>query len=112
MKPHLQRCETCKNIKCKFHPDQDQINYLGSPISEIIHVFTKEKGCASYISDKNCVNPRKELYDEIREEYIKFNMTGECPYLADKYNHCCDNDYCGVCILDLTLESLKNKYKL
>ena len=44
--------------------------------------------------------------EELRLKYVEF-MNHPCPQLADKYNHCCDVEYCGLCILDEVLESLR-----
>ena len=52
--PHPFRCETCKNTDCNTHPLQKPMEYLGSPISSIVHAHTAEKGCSGHSSSGKC----------------------------------------------------------
>ena len=49
---------------------------------------------------------RAKALDELREKYVEF-LNHPCPELADKYDHCCDADWCGLCTLDEVLEELR-----
>jgi len=49
---------------------------------------------------------REKLLDELREKYVEF-LYHPCPELADKYDHCCDAEWCGLCTLDEVLEELR-----
>ena len=49
---------------------------------------------------------RDKVLDELREKYVEF-LNHPCPELADKYKHCCDVDWCGLCTLDEVLAELR-----
>jgi CheY-like chemotaxis protein len=49
---------------------------------------------------------REQALDELRIKYVDY-MNHPCPELAEKYKHGCDAEYCGLCILDEVLESLR-----
>ena len=49
---------------------------------------------------------REKLLDELREKYVEF-LYRLCPELADKYDHCCDSGWCGLCTLDEVLEDIR-----
>jgi hypothetical protein len=53
---------------------------------------------------------RKEERDKVLEllrlKYVEF-LNHPCPELADKYKHCCDVDWCGLCTLDEVLAELR-----
>jgi len=51
---------------------------------------------------------RNKMLDELRIKYLEF-LNHPCPELADKYKHCCDAEWCGLCILDEVLEELRSK---
>jgi len=65
--PHPQRCETCGNHKCEFHKRNRSKTYMGSPISAIIWIFTRERGCASHSSAKSESAVLEELENYIKE---------------------------------------------
>ena len=56
---------------------------------------------------------RKEGADAEREKvldaYIKLNETGICPNAGKEHllNHCCDSEFCGQCVLETAIESLR-----
>jgi hypothetical protein len=49
---------------------------------------------------------RDTVLDELRIKYVEF-LDHPCPGLADKYEHCCDSEWCGLCTLDEVLEELR-----
>lgn len=49
-----------------------------------------------------------DVLDKLRDKYVEF-MNHPCPELAEKYNHGCDAEYCGLCILDEVLEQLRQQ---
>jgi hypothetical protein len=51
---------------------------------------------------------REKVLDELRIKYVEF-LDHPCPGLADKYEHCCDSRWCGLCTLDEVLEELRQK---
>ena len=61
---------------------------------------------------RTCAMARKDERDKmlnlIREKYVEF-LNHPCPELADKYEHPCDAEWCGLCILDAVLEELRQK---
>jgi hypothetical protein len=57
-----------------------------------------------YFCDKQ--SSRDTVLDAVRKKYIEFNER-PCPSLAEKYNHACDCEYCGICVLDSVLEELR-----
>jgi len=67
-------------------------------------ISTGIRGCASH---SDFQNQRDKLLDELREKYVEF-LYHPCPELADKYDHCCDADWCGLCTLDEVLEELRH----
>ena len=66
-------------------------------------ISTGIRGCASHSDFKS---ERDKLLDELREKYVEF-LYRPCPELADKYDHCCDSEWCGLCTLDEVLEELR-----
>ena len=49
---------------------------------------------------------RAKALDEVRIKYVVF-LNHPCPELADKYDHCCDAEWCGLCTLDEVLAELR-----
>ena len=49
---------------------------------------------------------RDKVLDEVRIKYVVF-LNHPCPELADKYDHCCDAEWCGLCTLDEVLAELR-----
>ncbi len=62
-------------------------------------------GGASRLS-KAVAEAVKAEREQLRERYVEY-MGHPCPELAEKYNHGCDAEYCGLCILDEVQESLR-----
>jgi len=48
---------------------------------------------------------REKVLELLRLKYVEF-LNHPCPELADKYDHCCDADWCGLCTLDEVLAEL------
>ena len=102
------RCETCKYKHphliggCK--PDCEKSSWLLT--NETIEVI-EEVGCASH---SDFQSGREKLLDEMRIKYVVF-LNHPCPELADKYKHCCDAEWCGLCTLDEVLEELRQAGK-
>jgi hypothetical protein len=74
-------------------------------------------GCAATVVREESIEVRSRPYtparnddvlNELREKYVEF-MNHPCPELAEKYNHGCDAEYCGLCILDEVLEQLRQQ---
>ena len=51
---------------------------------------------------------RDTVLELLRLKYVEF-LNHPCPELADKYDHCCDVDWCGLCTLDEVLAELRQK---
>jgi len=51
---------------------------------------------------------RETVLELLRLKYVEF-LNHPCPELADKYKHCCDADWCGLCTLDEVLAELRQK---
>ena len=51
---------------------------------------------------------RDKVLDKLREKYVEF-LNHPCLELADKYKHCCDVEWCGLCTLDEVLEELRQQ---
>ena len=51
---------------------------------------------------------REKVLELLRLKYVEF-LNHPCPELADKYKHCCDADWCGLCTLDEVLAELRQK---
>jgi hypothetical protein len=49
---------------------------------------------------------RDKVLELLRLKYVEF-LNHPCPELADKYDHCCDADWCGLCTLDEVLAELR-----
>jgi hypothetical protein len=49
---------------------------------------------------------REKVLELLRLKYVEF-LNHPCPELADKYKHCCDADWCGLCTLDEVLAELR-----
>jgi len=49
---------------------------------------------------------RETVLELLRLKYVEF-LNHPCPELADKYKHCCDADWCGLCTLDEVLAELR-----
>jgi len=49
---------------------------------------------------------RDTVLELLRLKYVEF-LNHPCPELADKYDHCCDADWCGLCTLDEVLAELR-----
>ena len=49
---------------------------------------------------------RDKVMELLRLKYVEF-LNHPCPELADKYDHCCDADWCGLCTLDEVLAELR-----
>ena len=96
------KCETCKHrenitdafyntIWCKKH--DEAIN--PSTINLV--------GCASH---SDFQSEREKVLELLRLKYVEF-LNHPCPELADKYKHCCDAEWCGLCTLDEVLAELR-----
>ena len=77
--PHPQRCETCGNHKCEFHKSNPTNEYMGSPISTIIWIFTREKGCANHSSTKS---ESEALLEELTTHFEEFKDQRTFKYSA------------------------------
>ena len=84
-KLHACKSMTTNNCWNKSCPDHDE---YGSPCS-----FQSE---------------RDKVLELLRLKYVEF-LNHPCPELADKYDHCCDTEWCGLCTLDEVLEELRQK---
>jgi len=49
---------------------------------------------------------RDKVLELLRLKYVEF-LNHPCPELADKYDHCCDAEWCGLCTLDEVLAELR-----
>jgi len=49
---------------------------------------------------------REKVLELLRLKYVEF-LNHPCPELADKYDHCCDAEWCGLCTLDEVLAELR-----
>jgi hypothetical protein len=49
---------------------------------------------------------RETVMELLRLKYVEF-LNHPCPELAEKYDHCCDVDWCGLCTLDEVLAELR-----
>jgi len=49
---------------------------------------------------------RDTVLELLRLKYVEF-LNHPCPELADKYDHCCDAEWCGLCTLDEVLAELR-----
>jgi len=49
---------------------------------------------------------RDKVLELLRLKYVEF-LNHPCPELADKYDHCCDVEWCGLCTLDEVLAELR-----
>lgn len=76
--------------------------------NEIFEATYNPVGCAPHSSAKSEQEIREQVLDEVRTNYIKYNDI-PCPELAEKYDHICDAEYCGICILDFVLEKLRKQ---
>jgi hypothetical protein len=56
----------------------------------------------------NPQSERDKVLDEVCIKYVEF-LNHPCPELADKYDRCCDADWCGLCTLDEVLAELRQK---
>jgi len=109
------RCETCS-----YHPLHGKIlkcPYDGAGIDEQIYYTLKEEmrlpraaefftsivGCASH---SDFQSERDTVLELLRLKYVEF-LNHPCPELADKYDHCCDAEWCGLCTLDEVLAELR-----
>ena len=63
---------------------------------------------ASHSSAQSEQEIRDKVLDEVRKKYVEYNDI-PCPELAEKYDHLCDAEYCGMCILDFVLAELRSK---
>ena len=98
------RCETCGFNK----PIGENAKYC-SKASEISVIFMPEDdsnmylGCASH---SDFQSEREKVLELLRLKYVEF-LNHPCPELADKYDHCCDVGWCGLCTLDEVLAELR-----
>lgn len=76
---------------------QSECDFAG----ELVTAFTK-----GHIAGAK--SGRDKVLDEFRIKYVEF-LTHPCPELADKYEHCCDVEWCGLCTFDEVLEELRQK---
>jgi len=119
------RCETCEyypagsifDERCPYseftwrhagnHPQCIKDPFLASEIwqvpIDVMSELTSFIGCASH---SDFQSGRGKLLDEVRIKYVVF-LNHPCPELADKYKHCCDAEWCGLCTLDEVLEELR-----
>jgi len=95
------RCENCKNYRLIRGMDECMVADHTPTTQE--RLFISQVGCASHSDFKS---ERDKLLDELREKYVEF-LYRPCPELADKYDHCCDSEWCGLCTLDEVLEELR-----
>ena len=63
-------------------------------------------GFAVKIQSHPYQSERDKVLELLRLKYVEF-LNHPCPELADKYKHCCDADWCGLCTLDEVLEELR-----
>jgi hypothetical protein len=73
--------------------------------------FVKIINDHSYASHTIQQSERDKVLNEVRAKYIEHNDM-PCPELAEKYDHLCDAEYCGMCILDFVLEELRSKARM
>lgn len=62
-------CDTCEVKSCQFHLSKKPIDCLGSPISGITHVFTREHGCTMHSS---IAQRDREFRDETLNDFIRY----------------------------------------
>ena len=58
------------------------------------------------VRDDTHQSERDKVMELLRLKYVEF-LNHPCPELADKYDHCCDVDWCGLCTLDEVLAELR-----
>ena len=69
--------------------------------------MSASEACKREMQKEHDTAIRNATLDELRKKYIEYT-NHPCPQLAEKYNHGCDSEYCGICILDEVLESLRS----
>jgi len=91
-----------------YHPETDSCDGCE-------YASYKDKGCtwkgANILEEEILTrNPyqseRDTVLELLRLKYVEF-LNHPCPELADKYKHCCDADWCGLCTLDEVLAELR-----
>ena len=128
------RCETCKNRKgvydipfCDCWDKKIPITKYGMDLISHIGCSShsdfqnqSERGSVGRISKAAVAgapplaihnklirqNEREKVLELLRLKYVEF-LKHPCPELADKYKHCCDVDWCGLCTLDEVLAELR-----
>lgn len=71
------RCQSCNNTKCDFHPANPDAYFLDTsdttrkiyPGIDIVHEFTRIKGCARH---SNFIEPLDLLEKEIKEGQVMY----------------------------------------
>jgi hypothetical protein len=89
---------------CKYF-EQHYCNFLHDRLANIEIVHIERVGCASH---SDFQSEREKVLELLRLKYVEF-LNHPCPELADKYKHCCDADWCGLCTLDEVLAELRQQ---
>jgi len=92
-------CRVCKGNECTVLTSQ------GPPNCGCLH--NSDIG-ALWEQDSSYKSEREKVLELLRLKYVEF-LNHPCPELADKYKHCCDADWCGLCTLDEVLAELRQK---
>ena len=90
-------CRVCKGNECTVLTSQ------GPPNCGCLH--NSDIG-ALWEQDSSYKSHREKVLELLRLKYVEF-LNHPCPELADKYDHCCDADWCGLCTLDEVLAELR-----
>jgi hypothetical protein len=60
-----------------------------------------------------CSRPAHDVIDKLREIFIDKSSTGFCyPSISDSMDnldHCCDNEYCMICVFDEAVRELRQQ---
>ena len=104
------RCETCEHMKTHTSkgglPFEERCEASGYPPRD--KIFENKLACVGCASHSDFQSEQDTVLELLRLKYVEF-LNHPCPELADKYKHCCDADWCGLCTLDEVLAELRQK---
>ena len=75
-------------------------------VKEVVPLAQKRMSIINKVRSRPYQSERETVLELLRLKYVEF-LNHPCPELADKYKHCCDAEWCGLCTLDEVLAELR-----